>query len=136
MILDYVILADKATTTHDGKLVVFGGDIDSVTVSELPVMISASLVARLILEVGEATEGHNFSLECTSATGNRQVVLENRPINLTRRSEPDWPAHARLLLEIGFVVAHAGIHRFHLIVDGREMKTLNFRVSHVPQAEE
>jgi hypothetical protein len=135
MLLDYVILADKATVAHDGKLIVFGGDIDSVTVPELPVGIGVCLVARLVLEVGESIEGHEFSLDATSATGNRQKVLDTKPINLTRQSEPDWPAHARLLFELGFVVSHAGVHKFHLIVDGKEIKTINFRVNHVPQEE-
>jgi hypothetical protein len=135
MQLDYAILADRATLTHDKKLVVFGGDIDSATVQELPAVLQATLVARTVLDVGESQEGHTFGLECTSASGKRQTIADNKPLNITRESEPEKPAASRLILELMFVVDHPGTHRFHLLLDGHEVKTLPFRVHVAPKAE-
>lgn len=131
MELEYAILADRADFTSDGALVLFGGDLDSIAVSEFPQIVQATLVVRLLLDPEEEPTGHTFGLHCTDAHGKHTPIVENRPIRTGRNlDEPDQPSGTRLILGLTFVAAAAGLHVFHLLVDGCEVKRIRLRVKH------
>jgi len=137
MDLDYAFLADKATLTHDKKLVVVGGDIDSATVRELPALVQATLVARLVFGLDESPSGHTFGLECMTPTGEKTVVANGVTIHATPvSSELDQPVSARLLIELTIVFSQAGPHNIRLLLNDRLAKTFPFRVKHVAHNEE
>jgi hypothetical protein len=134
MRLDYAFLADKATLTHDQKLVVLGGDIDAATVVDLPALLQITLVARLLLDAGEPPAGHTFGLDCTAAGEDRKQITQSRPLHIKQASDIGDPPAARLILDLTFVASTAGRYAFHLILDGQEMKTMPLRV-HLVKAE-
>jgi uncharacterized protein DUF6941 len=137
MELDYAILADKADRTYDGKLVVVGGDIDSLITTELPAAAQVYVVARLLLQPGEPVEGHTFSIEAESPSGTRTVVADNQPLTTTRNpEEPDQPSAARLILNLTIGLKSEGPHFIYLKVDGKQVKAFRFRVKHVPEQQE
>jgi hypothetical protein len=127
MELDYALLAEKASRLDDGRLVVFGGDIDGVTARKLPVLFETTLVAKMLVEKGEAHDGHEFGIDCTDPRGNRVSIIKSEPLG-----EPDvvegMLAAAGLIATLKIVIREAGIYRLHLIVDGKERKTFPFLV--------
>lgn len=134
MQLDYALLADKATLTHDKKLVVLGGDIDSVTVRELPSLVQITLVARTVFSQGEQREGHTFGLECVTPDGQTKIVAEEMPMDVTSSSEEGRQA-ARVIIDLAIVFSDAGSHAIRLLLDGAEAKSFPFRVKHIAEAE-
>lgn len=137
MELDYAILAEKADRTQDGKLVVLGGDIDSVTITTLPAVFPVSLVARIFLRPDEELEGHTFGIEATSSKGTRTTVAEDVPLQARRNPiEPDQPSPCRLILNLNLVVNAPGQHFIHLMLDREEVRAIRFRVDVQPQPEE
>lgn len=137
MELDYALLADRADRTHDGKLVVVGGDIDTLIVSELPSSAQIYLVARLLLSPSEPAEGHTFTVEAQSPSGTRAAVAENVPIKTARNAvEPEQPSAARLILNLVIGIKSPGTHFIYLKVDGKEVKTFRFQVKHEPERQD
>ncbi len=131
MELDYALLADKADRTQDGKLVVVGGDIDSLIVSQLPSAGQIYLVARFLLNPGEPLDGHSFSIEAESPSGTRTAVAEDVPLHTARNPlEPEQPSACRLILHLTIGVKSEGVHFLHLKLDGKEVKSFRFRVKH------
>ncbi len=135
MQLDYALLADKATLTHDKKLVVLGGDIDSVTVRELPSLVQFSLVARTVFGQDEQREGHTFGLECVTPDGETKRVGEGLPMDPTGVPEEGRQPAARVIIDLAIVFSKAGAHTIRLLLDGNEAKSFPFRVKHVAEAE-
>lgn len=134
MELDYALLADKADRTHDGKLVVVGGDIDSLIVNELPSAAQIYLVARFLLDPSEPLEGHSFSIEAESPGGSRTAVAQNVPLSTSRNPhEPDQPSSARLILNLVIGVKAEGAHFLRLKLDGKEVKAFRLRVKFEPE---
>lgn len=135
MQLDYALLADKATLTHDRKLVVVGGDVDSVTVREFPALVQITLVARVLLDRGESPAGHSFGLECVTPDGDSKVVADGIPMTPIAAESDMGEKAARLLIELAIVFSEAGAHTIRLLIDGALAKTFPFRVKHVDDAE-
>jgi hypothetical protein len=135
MQLDYALLADKATLTHDKKLVVLGGDIDSVTVRELPSLVQITLVAKTVFGRDEQREGHTFGLECVTPDGQVKRVSEGIPMEITGTPEEGRLPAARVIIDLAIVFSEAGSHTIRLLLDGSEAKSFPFRVKHVAEAE-
>jgi hypothetical protein len=123
MELDYAFLAEKASRLDDGKLVVFGGDIDGIATARLPAPFQPTLVAKMTLEEGESRNGHVFSLECTSPSGNRVVIVKDQSLDPPPSVE-GMRSSCGLIATIGIGLKSRGIYRLHLIVDGKELKSL------------
>jgi len=124
MELDYALLAEKAARLSDNRLVVFGGDVDSIESPLCPAIFQCSLAARLLLKPDEPLEGHAFSIEITSVAGERKQISEPQKLNTTRNEKyPNLAAGAALIIGMTIVFGKPGIHYLHLMVDGREVKS-------------
>jgi hypothetical protein len=136
MRLDYAFLAERASRLEDGRLVIFGGDVDAVEPAGLPAAFQSSLVARMLLEEGESAEGHEFSICVTLPDGSRTTILERRHLNAPRNIPAGMPGGAGLIVGLTIGLRQAGIYRIHLIVDGAELKALPLLVEQPPNAEQ
>lgn len=128
MELDYAFLAERADRLHDNRLVVFGGDSDTIEAERLPALIQLNLVARFLLAPDEPLEGHGFAIEITNARGERKKAAEGQLNTARDELEPDHPSGASLIVNTVLKIGNAGTILIHLIVDGREVKTLRLRV--------
>src|SRR5262245_53605450 len=133
MRVEYAILADAATLTHDGKLVLVGGDIDSVTVHELPALVQLFLAVRLVADAGDDKDEHTYGLECVGPAGKKTVVAESMPLAPVRPQEPGKPYAARLILDMKIVAGDPGQHLIHIFADGQDVKTVLFDVKVAPE---
>jgi hypothetical protein len=128
MELEYAFFADYATIAHDKKLVVVGGDIDSVTVNELPSLARIFLVSRLIIHAGENAESHSVGLSVTSPTGEQLPIADAIPVK-AKANESGRPGAGRAILDLHIVFTKPGMHTFRLMIDGKEAKSFPFRVN-------
>jgi hypothetical protein len=136
MELDYAFLAERAGRLHDGKLIVFGGDIDYLETTGLPIPLQLALVVRLTLRPDEKLEGHTFGIAVSKPDGKREGVCSNVPINTRRHPfDPKSPSGARLIFDIHMLIDAPGPRSIHIIVDGQEIKTVRFVVILSPTGE-
>lgn len=128
MELDYALLAERADRLHDQRLVVFGGDADQVEVAGFPAMAHLTLVARFWLFPNEPLENHVFAVEITMPSGERRLAGKSVLNTKRNESEPDQPSAASVLANLILKIAKPGVAIFHLLMDGREVKTMRVRV--------
>ena len=133
MELDYAFLADRASRSQDGRLFVFGGDIDNVEAAGFPALLQCTLVARMLLYPHEDLDGHNYAIDFTSPSGERKRILEPQPLN-TLRGGGELPSGSGLTVSLTLGIRSPGHLLIHLIVDDREMKTFTVAVAS-PRAE-
>jgi hypothetical protein len=138
MQLEFAFLCNVANFLQDGRLVIFGADIDGMECSGLPALASQlCLVAKFWVFPDEPTEGHTVSLELTRPDGERVQLCANQPLEAIRNRRDDArPSSAQVTLVLMINFEAAGTYQFHLSADGTEMKTVPFYVAVVPQAEE
>lgn len=128
MKLDYAFLAERAAHLDDGRLVVFGGDVDLLEVGGLPIVFQTTLAARMLLEEGESPDNHSFGVALSTPDGERRVVSEGSQLNAPRTIPEGMPGGAGLIVGLTVGIRQAGIYWIHLIVDGAEVKSLPFKV--------
>jgi hypothetical protein len=135
MRLEYALLADKATLTHDQKLVVLGGDIDSATVREIPALVQITLVGKVVADSSDLSANHSFGLMCDTPDGKSQVIADQFPIHLSSGPESGQTRSARMLVDLAIVFSQSGLHTIRLLLDEQEVKAFPFRVQVAPPSE-
>jgi hypothetical protein len=131
MELNYALLADKASRLYDGKLVIFGGDIDQVNVGMVPAIAQISLVARVTCSAGEGLDGNTFGIECTPPVGDKIIVAANQAMERFGEEKRS----TRLIVDLVIAFSSAGTHLIHLLMNGQELTTLPLDVKLTPNTE-
>jgi len=128
MELSYAFLANTAGQLQDGRLCIFGADVDGLEATSLPfVGPPLALVARLLLRPGEPSTGHKFRVELTTPNGERLPMSEDLELNAKRSSlNPEGPAGTSIVTNL--MVGFRELGAYHLIVDGTETLALPFFV--------
>jgi hypothetical protein len=127
MELTFAFLADAADLSADGRLHVLGADYDALLCESFPVVIpSVVLVAKLSVAPAELDQRHVARVELSHPNGQRIVLVDDVPMTTSsNRLRPGKPSGSTLILSMGFVhLPEPGDYGVHLLVDGREMKTL------------
>lgn len=134
MELRFAFFALNAGQTEDGELWCAGIDFDRISAAALPLPIQFHLVVKLTVTPADREAEHVFSVAMTSPAGERSVLMDNHQINLgaPNEADPRRSTNALILVRVGRSFAQAGEHRFHVGVDGREVKTLPLNVDVAP----
>jgi len=129
MRLAFAFLADAAQTTADGKLWVFGGDIEDIVAAELPVTVAAlALVVKLLLTEEESERAHQLRLQFVQPDGTQQLPPFEFPFHARRRTqELGMPYGVSLVFNFQQLVFFShGQYMLRMAVDGRHLGDVQF----------
>ena len=137
MKLIYVIPADAAQASPNGKFSLLGGGVESINVSSFPaVHAGLALVVRLDVLASEAEQDHKCSIDIVGPKDFRVKsgdILEFRP---TLPSVPDRPFAINLILNMPLLVfPESGAYDFHLYVDGQEVGEFSLNAQKIDSSE-
>jgi hypothetical protein len=123
MKLIYVIPADAAQASPNGKFSLLGGGVENINVLSFPAIHAGlALVVRLEVLASEAEQDHKFSIDIVGPKDFRVIagnMLEFRP---TSSGVPNRPFAINLILNMPLLVfPKPGVYDFHLYVDGQEV---------------
>ena len=138
MQLDFAFLANFANHLQDGRLVIFGADIDGMECVGFPALASQLvLVAKFWVFPDEPTDGHRLSIDLTKADGQRIPLITDEPLEAIRNHRnPDRPSAAQAIVNLMMNFQAAGTYLFHLCIDGEEVKAVPFHVTLTPTESE
>lgn len=133
MQLEYAYLANSAGFLQDGRLVVFGADIEGVETQGFPAVASnLAIVAKFWVMPDEPVEGHAVSIDITMPSGNRTTITTSEPLDTMRnRRDAMRPSAAQVIVNLVMVMEEAGNYLFHLIADGHEVKTISLYAAQI-----
>lgn len=141
--LDFALLANAAAGPPDGLVYVLGGGIDTVTSSQLPVPLIATLVLRVLRNRTEANVPVTCRLEIQDQDGNppmlvgpagNQVALQ--PIEITIPAAPvpqGLPAHWEIATNailpiVGLPLPREGIYSIEVLLNNQHVRSVPLRV--------
>jgi hypothetical protein len=125
-------LADYATTTEHGKLII-AGVMDTVIVRELPAAHPMmALAVRMVAEPGEART-HMLTMRLVDPDGLDVIPPVNGQIEFGT-PHPTEGARAQVVLNMpGVTFKVAGAHRMDILLDGRLEYSVDLFVRVVPE---
>jgi len=131
MELIYVIPADAAEASPNGKFSLLGGGIENIFVPGFPAIhFGLALVVRLRVLSSEAEQDHKFHVDIIGPDDfqvTSEVIVEFRPRALP--GEPDRPITFTLVMNIPpLVFPESGTYLGHLYVDNQEVGTFPLEV--------
>jgi hypothetical protein len=125
MKLSYAYLAEKAERLQDGRLCVFGADIDIIEVPQVPFPFMATMVVRFSVAPDEPLEDHTISVDLILPEGERKSLVKQMAVNTMRnQADPSLPSAASILAQLGIVFGAPGLYRFNIFADGDEVISL------------
>lgn len=120
-----IILADHASSHHDGTFSLLKAGIDRLNVIHQPYLFRASLVARFTSDL--ADEGkHEFDIKCVDVDG--RPVLPPLNGNFTA---PRGGGSTNLIMGIDTVFPSLGRYIFYLRIDNKEEDSWEIQVIQV-----
>ena len=124
MEVDLILTADAATIDGSGKLNLLGV-FDQISVGRFPARHGRlSLVLRFLGGVGDAGT-HKLTIKLSSPKGKELVSLSGElKVSPGRRSLETGIRVPHVINLDGIVFNEAGVHTFHILVDGRHQATL------------
>jgi len=131
MDLDFVVIADYASTTNDGKLIV-GGIFDAIWIQELPaVQPFMTVVLRIQAHPGEEG-GHQVRVRLVDPDGHEVIGALEAPI-VFAELDPIDGGTAQIILElVSVTLATEGRHGIDVFLDGRFERTTALFVRKAP----
>ncbi len=126
MQLDFAMLALGADYTVTGRLHIFGGAFDLMSVPQVPATVPPfNIVARFIADdVAEESGSHDLAVAVVNPAGERTVVSAGHQFAAERNQKhPDKPGAAIVILAILVTFKSFGQYLFELIVDDRTLKS-------------
>jgi hypothetical protein len=131
MDLDFAVIADYATNTNDGKLIV-GGIFDTIWVPEVPaVQPFMTVVLRIQAHPGEEG-GHQVRVRLVDPDGHEVIGALEAPI-LFAELDPIDGGTAQLILQLAGVTLNSeGRHGIDVFLDGRFERTIALFVRRAP----
>ena len=127
MDVEFALLADAAQSSPDGKLHVLGGGISEIFAPTFPATHPVlAFVLNLRLHPLECNQSHRLHIQLWDADGRSlqpDIAMEfDIPRNPRHRTRDVF---AQLVLNIvGLQLPQPGDYDFHVVVDGRHLKTL------------
>ncbi len=130
MEVQYLILARYAETLPDGGLQVIGGNLDMLTVAEVPYAFpSLCLTSRVSFDREDALVSHDISFRVTDPDGEpiAETKLGTTPEHTFSPNRDRLNVNATVLM-MNLLLAKEGIYRFEVIVDNSPAKSTPLRV--------
>ena len=135
MKLDWAMLANYAEV-RDGLVFVTGGGIDTVQTPQLPAVLNATILVRLLLHRTEANRQHALELQINDEDGNTVAKVQAAvtvPVN--PETPVGWDIPSMVALNIhGLHLAREGRYAIEISADNVHLRTLNLRTKINPLA--
>jgi len=118
MDLDFAVIADYASNTNDGKLVI-GGIFDTIWVNEFPaIQPFMTVVLRIRAHPGEEG-GHEVRVRLVDPDGRDVITSLDAPIMFAELDPIDGGTAQMVLQLVGVELASEGRHAVDVFLDGR-----------------
>jgi len=125
MELRFAFLALNADHSQSGELWVATADFDRIVTAGLPIQTKFCVVAKFTVLPDEVEQPHTVRLELTKPDGQRVPMGTEQPVSARRHPvDPNLPTGASIIMNLGLPIEARGQHTFHILADGREVKTL------------
>jgi hypothetical protein len=136
MNLAYAFLASAGEYMPDGRLFLFGGDIDGIQVRRFPAEIAGlCLVFKLLLTEEERTDRHAIMADVLSPGGESICpfgMVQLGPLERTKAADPG--ASVGIVFNmVRFTVSKEGRYTIRLTAGDRELSQLPLDVSVAPE---
>src|SRR5690349_4413864 len=136
MKLDWAMLAHYAEV-RDGLVFVTGGGIDTVQAPQLPAVLNATILVRLLLHRTEANKQHSIELEITDEDGATVAKVQAGVMVPIHPDVPaGWDIPSVVALNIhGLQLTKEGRYAVEISADNVHLRTLNLRTKVNPNAQ-
>jgi hypothetical protein len=140
MEVEFAFLADAAQVPPDGKLYVLGGNVDRIHAHQFPTNHpSMTLVMKIQMLASECNRAHQLQIDLWDERGN-PVLEPSITAEIGVGPDPDDPTGPSSLLipvnMMGVQFPRPGVYEFHIVINGRHLKTLPLRMLHIPSSDE
>lgn len=132
MRLEYMLLADKAEAIN-GKLYLFGGSWDTLTLGGAPALASYDLAASILFSADEAG-AHDLAFELLGPDGETVLGPLGGSIQATVPEQGDL-VRVLAVLRGPFPQAAGGKHQWQVKIDGKSVGTVALTVVVGPGSE-
>ncbi len=124
MELSYVILADAAESTSNGKFSLLGGGVETIFAPAFPtVQPGLAIVAKLLALASETEQEHEFHIEITGHNGYHAPLGDLR-FRVVRGPEASESTAINLIINMQILVfPEPGPYTLHFSVDHQEIGT-------------
>jgi uncharacterized protein DUF6941 len=128
MKLDWALLANYAEV-RDGLAFVTGGGIDTIQTPQLPAVLNATILVRLLLHRTETNKQHSLDLEITDEDGNSIAKVQaGVTVALNTDLPVGWDVPSMVALNVhGLQLAKEGRYAIEISADSVHLRTLNLR---------
>lgn len=135
MKLDWAMLANYAEV-REGLVFVTGGGIDTVHTPQLPALLNATILVRLLLHRTEANKQHSIEIEITDEDGSTVAKVQaGVMVPLNPDTPVGWDIPGMVALNIhGLQLRKEGRYAVEISADGAHLRTLNLRTKVNPHA--
>jgi hypothetical protein len=135
MKLDWALLANYAEV-RDGLAFVTGGGIDTVETPQLPAVLNATILVRLLLHRTETNKQHSLELEITDEDGSTIAKVQaGVTVALNTDLPVGWDVPSMVALNVhGLQLAKEGRYAIEISADNVHLRTLNLRTKVGPPA--
>jgi hypothetical protein len=123
-----LLLAEAATAHPDGTISMLRAGITNVWGEKPPVNLQASLVSRILAELGDSGD-HQFDLRCMDEDGKEIMPRLHGTFQV-----PAGGGHSNLILNFGIGFTRHGRHMFVLRIDNVQYDTWTVTAAPPPQA--
>ncbi|HEX6290350.1 MAG TPA: hypothetical protein VFZ66_14260 [Herpetosiphonaceae bacterium] len=135
MEIEFAFLADAAQVPPDGKLYVLGGSVDRIHAQQFPTTHpSMTLVIKVQLLASECNRPHQIQIDLWDERGN-PVLDPAISAEFGVGPDPDDPGGPSSVLipvnMMGLQFQRPGAYEFHIVIDGRHLKTVPLRMLQV-----
>lgn len=140
MKLDWAMLANYAEV-REGLVFVTGGGIDTIQTQQLPAVLNATILVRLLLHRTEANKQHSLELEINDEDGQTVAKVQaGVMVPVTPEMPVGWDIPSVVALNIhGLQLAKEGRYAVEISADNVHLRTLNLRTKvnpHVPSPQQ
>jgi hypothetical protein len=129
MELEFAMLALAADAGEGGKLHIFGGGFDTMTVGSLPGAIPPfALVIKLRGTSNEVGQRHRLLLTLTTPSGERKELGSPEFATSPNQYAPERPSFSTIIAQVMLAAEQPGEYTFTVALDGQEIKRLPLHV--------
>ena len=109
---------------------VIGGGIDRFIAPQLPAVIQATVVGRVLLDAGDLNREHNLQVEVRQEEGDAVVAAIEGAFSTTDPYPDSWEPGASMALKLdGIPLPAYGFYNLAIRINGEPMKILPRRVT-------
>lgn len=134
MRLDFMLLADAATATPDGKLFIHGGGVSRLNPPSLPwTQPQLGLVARFVMDLDDYGRPHEIQLSAAAPSGTLLIPPAQLPVEPAPRPDTTAGDEEEVYMNMALGLAsltfgEEGVYRFDLRLDGELVRSLPLAV--------